>query len=73
MVVLRREIDNDVRSPTYLCEVEDVMAVQRTLVPAWILFVLMLVLIAVARIEDVAAAAHWLDRLFVRSGVPLDG
>jgi hypothetical protein len=73
MAVLRREIDNDVRSPTYLCEVEEVVAVRPTRVPAWILVALFLVLIAVAWIEDVVAAAHWLDHLLAWTGAPMGG
>jgi hypothetical protein len=73
MAVLRREIDNDVRSPTYLCEVEEVVTVQPIRVPAWLLVALLLVLIAVVRIDDVAAAARWLDHLFVWPGAPKGG
>jgi hypothetical protein len=62
MTVVRRVIDNDVRSPTYLCEVEEIIAIRPSRVPGWVLLALVLTLIAVARIEDVAAVAAWLDR-----------
>jgi hypothetical protein len=65
MTVVRRVIDNDVRSPTYLCEVEEIIAIRPSSMPGWVLLVLVLTLIAVAQIEDVAAAAAWLDRQIV--------
>lgn len=61
MTLVRREIDNDVRSPTYLCEVEEIVTVRPVRVPVWTLVLLLVVLIAFGRLEDVAAAAHWLD------------
>lgn len=66
MPVIRREIDNDRRSPTYLCETEEFVALQPTRVPGWVLLLLLAALITVARIEDVAAVAHWLDHVAAR-------
>jgi hypothetical protein len=67
MTVVRRAIDNDVRSPTYLCEVEEIVAVRPSSMPGWVLLVLVLTLIAVAQIDDLAAVAQWLDMLIGKS------
>lgn len=63
MTIIHRRIDNDVRSPSYLCEIEDIAAVRPAKVPVWIIVVLLLTLLAVGRIEDVAALAYWLDQV----------
>lgn len=62
MMIVHRRIDNDLRSPTYLCEVEEVIATHPVRVPAWLIATLLLTLLAVGRIEDVAAWADKLDQ-----------
>jgi uncharacterized membrane protein len=62
MTIVHRRIDNDLRSPTYLCEVEEVIATRPSRMPAWLIATVLLTLLAVGRIEDVAAWAGKLDQ-----------